>query len=150
MTRSLMPWRQRTPSSFGSLSRELEDMMERFFGDGVLSLPEAASFMPSANVAESNDQLEVTVDIPGMKPEDIDIQVDDGRLFVSGKREAEKEEKDKRYHRVERSYGEFRRVIPLACAVDRENVSANYKDGVLTIVLPKTAEVQSKKIIVST
>ncbi len=124
--------------------------MERFFGDGVLSLPEAASFMPSANVAESNDQLEVTVDIPGMKPEDIDIQVDDGRLFVSGKREAEKEEKDKRYHRVERSYGEFRRVIPLACAVDRENVSANYKDGVLTIVLPKTAEVQSKKIIVST
>jgi len=102
----------------------------------------------SMDVAETDSAVEVRLDLPGVKPDDIDIQVDGGVLTIRGERNEEASEEDKRrnYHRVERRYGSFARTLTLPCGVQEDEAAAEYKDGVLTVVLPKAAESQTKKI----
>ena len=85
-------------------------------------------------------------ELPEMQEKDIDIKVEDNNLIVSGERRMEKEVKEENYHRIERSYGSFHRSFTLPHAVDRENIKASYKDGVLKVVLPKKEEAKPKQI----
>jgi HSP20 family protein len=98
------------------------------------------------DVAETEKSLEIHMDLPGVTAKDIDIQVNGNLLTISGERKEEKEEKGKTFHRVERSYGSFSRTVTLPCDVNENEVAAEYKDGVLTIKLPKTEESKAHKI----
>jgi len=86
------------------------------------------------------------MDAPGVKPDDLDIRIAGNLLTISGKREEEKEEKDRTFHRLERSCGSFTRTVTLPCEVDKARVDAQYRDGILTVSMPKTVEVKALKI----
>ncbi len=101
---------------------------------------------PSLDLTESEGAVEVRVDLPGIKPEEIDVKVSDNLLTVSGTRKEEKEEKGKTYHHVERYQGTFSRTVALPCCVDEGKVDAQYKDGVLTVKMPKTEAAKCRKI----
>jgi HSP20 family protein len=152
MTRSLAPWRKERmlPRPFERLFEEIEYMMGRFWdgGNGGFLPATVESFYPTANLAETEGQFEVTLDLPGMKPDEIKVEMHQGNLLISGERKEEKEEKGKTYHRVERSYGEFRRTIALPAAVDEGKIDAKFCDGVLRVTLPKSEKVKPKQITV--
>jgi HSP20 family protein len=103
-------------------------------------------FVPEANVLETEKAVEVTLDLPGMKPEDVKLEVREGRLCVSGEKREEKEEKGETFHRIERRSGAFLRAIPLPGVVDDTKADAKFADGVLKVTLPKTAEAMPKAI----
>jgi HSP20 family protein len=107
------------------------------------------TFSPSFEVRETKDAFLFKADLPGMKEEDVDIEMHGNRLTISGKREAEHEEKDgDTVYAYERSYGSFCRAFTLPDNVDTENVSCDLKDGVLTLAVPKKAGPQPKKIAI--
>ncbi len=134
--------------------RELEtvnDRLNRFFGRGMLSdLPREAmalaDWAPAVDVAETPEAFVVKAELPEMKKEDIKVSVDGGQLRISGERAQEKEEKHKRYHRVERSYGSFSRSFGLPQNIDEAKLTAEYKDGVLTVNLPKSTPSKPKSL----
>jgi HSP20 family protein len=127
------------------LYREMDSLVHHFFGDeGRESTRQ--NFAPSVNVAETEAQYEVTADLPGINPEDVNVELHEGQVTISGKRETEKEETGKTFHRVERQYGEFRRTISLPVPVDEQKITASYKDGVLNVVLPKSEKVKPTRI----
>lgn len=129
--------------------RELEQMTQRLnrvFGTSLSALGnerETMSFpdwQPSVDVSENAEGYLIQAELPQVKKEDIKLTVDNGVLRLSGERRQEKEEKDKRFHRIERSYGSFMRSFTLPDGVDTEHVKADMKDGILTIQLLKTAQ----------
>jgi HSP20 family protein len=122
----------------------MESEMAKWFGEEPWE--GNGGFMPSVNVAELENEFEVKVDLPGLKPEEVQVEVKGNELWISGKREEEKEEKGKTFHRVERNYGEFRRILPLPSAVTAEQIEAKLESGVLIVHIPKTEEATPKKI----
>jgi HSP20 family protein len=123
----------------------MDHLLDRFGGTedgGTLS----QSFAPETNLAETERQFEITVDLPGVRAEDFNLEFNDGQLWITGERRQEKEEKGKTYHRVERSYGQFRRGISLGPDVDPEKIDATYRDGVLTVIVPKSPAACPRKI----
>jgi HSP20 family protein len=149
MPRTMVPWDVAGPPWFNDFRREMNRLMRDFLG-GEDGGEQSAWFTPRANVAETDSGYEVTLDLPGMKPEDFDIELKDRHLWITGERKCECEEKGKTYHRIERQSGRFRRVIPLSESVEAEKVSADYKDGVLHIKVPKSEAVRPKRIEVKT
>lgn len=145
MTQTLVPWDVRTPRVFDSFRRQMDQLLDQLFNveEGG---PTMAEFTPRANIAETPDHYEVTVDLPGMKPEDFDIELKDNDLWIIGERKEEHEEKGKTWHRIERSVGQFRRVLPLNSPVNPEGVEAEYKDGVLRLRIEKDKAAQPKRI----
>jgi HSP20 family protein len=127
----------------------MEDLVSRFWGDGEEAWP-TGRLIPSVDLSETPKALEVRVDLPGVKPKEIDIQVSGNLLTISGEKKEEKEEKGKTFHRIERYSGSFSRTMALPCAVNEDEVAAEYHDGVLTITLPKTEEAKTRKITVKT
>jgi HSP20 family protein len=126
MSRVLLPARQ-LASTFEELANEFESMFGRAIG--VPSMPEkneGGRFLPSLDISETPDAYQVTVDLPGVKPDDVRLEIQENQLMVSGKRESSSEKKDKNYHRVERSFGEFKRSILLPTAVNQEAIEATY------------------------
>jgi HSP20 family protein len=130
---------------FAALQEELGELTSRVFGETGELWPRGV-MTASVDVAETAGAVEVRMDLPGVKPDEIDIQMSDNFLTVSGTRKEEKEDKDKTYHRVERRQGTFARTIALPCCVSEDKVDAQYKDGVLKIVMPKTEEAKARKI----
>lgn len=103
------------------------------------------TFNPKINVIEEEDRTTVTAELPGIREEDIDITVKGEYLSIRGHKKEEKEEKEgKNYRYIERSYGEFERIVPLQTLVNADKIDASMKDGVLTLVLPKVVD-ESKK-----
>jgi HSP20 family protein len=98
------------------------------------------------DVTETKDTITVKAELPGVEQKDITVTLDDGVLTIKGEKEEKKEEKDTRYHRVERSYGAFARVMRLPAGVDGGKTAASFKDGVLTITLPKAPEAKGTPI----
>ena len=144
MLANLTPKKVRVPF-FAELERELPMLWERFL------TPEewtgfGHAFTPRTNIAETPEALEITLELPGLKPEEFHVEMRAGELWITGEKKEEKEEKGKTYHRVERRYGEFKRVIPLPANVNPEKVAAEYKEGVLRIAIPKTEEAKGKTI----
>ncbi len=148
LSRGLRPITSASP--FRMLSEEIDDLLSRFgesWDGGEWSIARRA---PSLDLSESDGTLEVTMDVPGMNADEIDIEVTGDTLSISGEHEEEKKEEGKRYHRVERRRGAFQRSVALPCSVNDAEVSAEYKDGVLTITLPKTEAARSHKVSIRT
>jgi HSP20 family protein len=126
--------------------RELEDMstrLNRFFGQMPIRTSEEeggffADWSPAVDVEETDKEYLIKADLPAVKKEDVKVGIEDGILTVQGERKQEKEEKDKRFHRLERSYGKFVRRMSVPIDVDPQKVAADFKDGVLNVHLPKT------------
>jgi HSP20 family protein len=125
---------------------EMEDLMERFWGGDGGWLTTTPSVLPTTDLVETENQFEVTVDLPGLKPEEVKVELKNGELWISGKREEEKEEKGKTYHRIERRHGEFRRVLLLPSTINEEKIDAKFENGVLKISVPKSEQVKTKHI----
>ena len=125
--------------------RSLHDEVDRLFDDFMRGMPglprlgetfEAAVY-PSLDVAETDKEIVVTAELPGIEEKDIYVTLADGTLTIKGEKKAEKEEKGKNYHRVERSYGSFSRAVAVPAEVAEDKVKANFAKGVLTVTLPK-------------
>lgn len=115
------------------------------------SMPRAqAGFTPTFEIKETADAYLFKADVPGVKEGDLQVTVSGNRLFISGTREAEKEEQTDAYHTYERVYGDFSRTFTLPAGADMNSVRADLTDGVLTVVLGKTREAETRKIAVQT
>lgn len=103
-------------------------------------------FVPRVDVSDSEKEVVVTADVPGVNPDKIEIEADEDSLTISGESEREEKEEKKSYYCLEREYGQFRRMISLPARIDPEKVKAKVKDGVLTITLPKTKESKRRQV----
>jgi len=142
------PWANRLPRPLAGLERDFENFMDHYFGGNASHAPAWTGFVPVANLAETNERYEVTVELPGVKPDEVHVELRNGDLWISGEKREEKGEKGTMFHRVERSFGEFRRVIPMPGDVEENMIDANCKEGVLRIVLPKSRTAKPKPIVV--
>ena len=125
----------------------------RLFEDAVtrlMSEPSAGRpWAPAVDILETEDSLALKADLPDVSTSDIDIRVENNTLTIRGHRQFEKDEKVKGYHRIERSYGEFVRSFALPSTVDAEKVAADYKNGVLTVTLPKKEAAKPRQVKVA-
>ncbi|MGE5836735.1 MAG: Hsp20/alpha crystallin family protein [Acidobacteriota bacterium] len=137
--------------------REFEDMstkLGRFFSQPYLRRTVDddggffADFAPAVDVQETDKEYLVKADLPDVKKEDVKVGIEDGVLTLEGERKQEKEEKNKKFHRVERAYGKFVRRLALPTEVDAQKVAAEFKDGVLNVRLPKAETVKPRAIAV--
>jgi len=139
--RALTPWTGMT-----SFRNEMDRLFERFLEPMWREAPVLGEWEPKVDVAETKDAITVKAEVPGVEPKDIAVSLTDSVLTIKGEKEEEKEEKDTRHHRVERSYGAFSRMMRLPAPVDSSKATASFKDGVLTITLPKTPEAKGTTI----
>jgi HSP20 family protein len=128
--------------TFGRLS-DLQDELDRLFESPL------TGWAPALDVREDKDNFIVRTELPGLKREDIEVSLQDDTLVISGERNEEKVEEGVEVHRQERYYGKFQRTLTLPEPVAADKVKADYKDGILTVTLPKTEEAKPKKIDVS-
>lgn len=151
----LIPWRKR--GEMMTIEKEMEDLWGRFFGtngDSTLAghLPSVFEdrFLPAMNVSETESDWRVTLELPGMSEEDIEVELMGRQLVVSGERKWKDEKKDKEFHRVESRFGSFRRMVTLPDMVrpDPDAVEARFEKGVLEIRVPKTEPTPVAKIAV--
>ena len=128
--------------------RELDRLFRGAFGPVAVGEEEASTrtWAPPVDIFENGDNLVLKAELPGMNPDDVEIRVEDNTLYLKGERKFEKEVKEQNYHRVERSYGTFTRTFSLPNSIDADKVAANYKDGVLTLTMPKKEEAKPKTI----
>ena len=131
-----------------TLQRDMNRVFDNFWRSfdqpfGSLTTPSDTG-MPRSDVVETDAAVEVSVELPGMEEKDIDVSLTDDALTIKGERKVEREDDKKGYYLSERSYGSFYRSIPVPPGVDTEKVEAAFKNGVLTVTLPKTEEAQAK------
>jgi HSP20 family protein len=126
---------------FGRLT-SLQNELDRLF-EGQ------AAWAPALDVQEDKDNFRVRVELPGLKREDIEVSLDDGAVVISGERKTETVGEGTEVHRQERYYGKFSRALTLPSAIAGNKVTAAYKDGILTVTLPKAEEAKPKTITVS-
>jgi HSP20 family protein len=132
---------------FLSLQREID----RLFNDFTRGFPTIADtgpakLMPSIDVTETDKEIEITAELPGLEEKDVQINLSDNLLTIRGEKKAEKEQKDKNYRIVERSYGSFERTLELPEGVNADAIKANISKGILKVTVPKPVPAQSKKI----
>jgi HSP20 family protein len=127
--------------------REFDRLFREAFspasGEGEVS---TRTWAPPVDIYENGDSLVLKAELPGINPDDVEIRVEDNTLYLKGERKFEKDVKEQNYHRVERSYGTFTRTFTLPNSIDSEKVNASYKDGVLTLTMPKKEEAKPKTI----
>ena len=144
---------RRETSPFTSLQREIDRLFDDFtrgFPDFSRGWPTAGSqdLMPAMDVIETDNEIQITAELPGLEEKDVQINVSDNVLTIRGEKKAEKEEKQKDYRMVERSYGSFYRALELPAGVDADKIKADISKGVLKVTVPKPAPAQVKKIAV--
>jgi len=150
--KSLIPWKKRDREMV-NLRKDFDDLLDRFFSEPVLSVPKLfseKSWYPTVDVSEGKNDIIVKAEIPGVDKEGIDISLDGKLLTIRGEKRHEKEESDEHYHRVESSFGFYKRTIELPADVDESKADAKYKNGVLKIKLKKAKETETKKIKITT
>lgn len=125
--------------------RLFEDAVSRMLSEPRTGRP----WSPAVDIVETQDALTLKADLPDVKLEDIDVRVENQTLTVSGKRRFEKDENVKGYHRIERSYGDFVRSFAIPQTVDTEKVAADYKNGVLTVSLPRKESAKPRQVRVA-
>lgn len=134
---------------------ELEAMsshLNRIFGRPALpgaaahDMLKMADWTPSVDISETDKEFLIKAEIPGVKKEDVKVTIESGMLTINGERKMEKEEKGKKFHRVERSYGSFVRSFRIPDGVDESKVKAEFKDGVMNVALPKSEKAKSKAL----
>ncbi len=137
--------RREDESPMLTIQNEMNRLFDQFFSDDFpfstrLVAKPTIDFLPRLDISETETEFKVSAELPGMEEKDIQIRLEKDTLVLSGEKKSESEEKDKTYHRVERSYGSFERVIPFDTQLDEDKVSAVFKNGVLTITLPKAGD----------
>ena len=152
--RGLTPWLSRRHGVLRSPSdnpmqdfyREMDRVFEGFFGDFGLAEngKQRLALVPSVDVAETDKAFEITADLPGVEEKDVEVTVSDGLLTMKGEKKTETEQTDKNYHRAERSYGAFTRSISLPAEIDEAKIAACFKNGVLTVTLPKKPDAKAR------
>lgn len=139
--RALTPW-----TGLTTLKREMDRLFDRFGELEFLELPFATEWSPTLDIAETRDALVVKAEIPGIDPKDVQVALQEQVLTIKGEKSAEKEEKEEHYYRKERAYGAFARSVRLPAPVDSGKVEATFKNGLLTVTLPKTAAAKGTAI----
>ena len=151
MSAALTPRNRIGTSLMGRFRQEVEDLFERFFdepfGDGARLAEQM--WAPNVDMAETDTELTVKADLPGVDPKEVNVWIQNGALVLQGERKFEETKKEKDYKRVERYFGSFYRSIPLPPAADVGKVTAEAANGVLTVHVPKRPEAQPKKITVA-
>ena len=130
--RALATWR-----GMETLRHEMDRLFDRFFEPRWDEFEAVGEWAPKLDFSETKDAYLVKAEVPGVEQKDISVQIQNQVLTLKGEKHKEKEEKDEKYHRVERSWGAFTRTLALPMGVETEKVSATFKDGLLTIKLPK-------------
>ncbi len=146
----ITPWRRKrqelVPSTWEmDFRREFDDLVHRFFGEEPARFF-GRDFSPSVDIVEKDNEVLITAEIPGIDQKDLEVDLTGGVLTIKGEKKDEREEKGENYHRVERSFGSFSRSFTLPCEVQEDKVESKYKDGVLSLTLPKQ-EASKKKTI---
>jgi HSP20 family protein len=149
--REHMPVRREERDPFRDFQRQMNRLFDDFFTDfpfaprgGERGLA-AAGFSPRVDVSETDKEVKVSAELPGMDEKDITVEMDDAAITIRGERKEEREDKGKNWYTKEQSYGVFHRIIPLPASVDGEKANAKFKKGVLTITVPKREEDQAKR-----
>jgi len=154
---SLIAWGDRKTtggevSVLNDLRREMNRVFDNFFREPISAVSESfgwgGEFAPSLDVSETDKDITVHAEIPGVDPKELDITVTGDRMTISGEKKETIEKSEKNYHHKEIRAGRFSRTIPLPASVDTQNVSAEHKNGVLTVRLKKTEAAATKKISV--
>ena len=148
----------RMDSPLSSFQQRMNDLFDDFFhgfplaSAGTMMDDRIGAFYPSIDVKEGDKDVVVKAELPGLEEKDIEVLLADDALTIKGEKKEEKEDKGKNYYHMERTYGSFHRVIPLPVEVDTRKVEATFKNGVLSVVLPKTEKAKSagKKISIKT
>jgi HSP20 family protein len=127
----------------------MDRVLERFFGEPSGAERPVGMWTPRTNVTEAKDSLTITAELPGLEAKDVDVAISGDMLTIKGEKKQEKEEKDEHHHVVERTYGAFSRMVRLPAPVAADKIKATFKNGVITVTLPKTEEAKPKAISVS-
>lgn len=140
----------RFPSLFDvsdDLTARANEVIRAAFGDGTTRL---VDWTPAINVSETDEEFTLTAELPGLTAKDVEIEFDNGVLTVRGEKQEEKEkqENNRKWYVWERRYGSFQRSIPFPSTVDEKRIKAEFKDGVLTVSLPKASEAKAKRRVV--
>ncbi|HEX6581725.1 MAG TPA: Hsp20/alpha crystallin family protein [Actinomycetota bacterium] len=122
--------------------RSVEDEFDRVAGRAF----SRDTWVPALDVRESQDRFDVTVDLPGLDPDDVNVTFEDGMLSITGKREFSAEDRGETWHRIERSFGTFARSMRLPQTADTERIEATFDKGVLTVSVPKTEQAKPRTI----
>ena len=123
-------------------SREIDRVFDAFFGQ----TDQARRWVPPMDLVEAEDHFVLKADLPGLAEGDVNLEVQDGTLTISGERKAEHEQREKGWYRIERSFGRFSRSLTLPDGVDPDRIEASFKHGVLEVRIPKPAERQPRRI----
>ena len=148
----LIRWNRPTLPTWGGFGRltDLRDEIDRLFEAPLTELARQSQLLsgwtPALDLYEDKDNFTVKFELPGMKREDIEVSLHEGSLSISGERKHEAKHTDAEVYRSERFFGRFQRTVTLPAPVAPEKVKAQYKDGILTVVLPKTEEAKPKHI----
>jgi len=162
MVKNLIPWKKKAhevevlkphaDDPTYDLTRSMSDMVEHFFrrfdedfGGPLFRREFGMARLPQVDLAETDREVTVTADLPGLEEKDIQVSLEDDVLILRGERRHELEEKKKHYHRVERTYGSFHRAIALPEGIDRDNVKATFKKGVLHVTIGKRPDAKPSR-----
>lgn len=145
---ALLPKKKDFDKPVTSLQREMNRLFDDFFNRDfdVESFSGMGEWRPAVDISETDDAVIVKAELPGLDPKDVEVSLSGDVLTIKGEKKEEKEEKTKSFHRVERSYGSFVRSVRLPTAVVTDKVEANFKNGVLSIDLPKAEEAKNKSL----
>jgi HSP20 family protein len=140
-------WNENTPNTPIRMSDWIDDIFEEALNRPRMT---TSGFVPELNVFETDTEFEVSVALPGMNKDDVEISYNAGVLTISGERKLEKTEDGRKYHRIESRFGKFSRSLPLpGDVVNQEKITAKYENGVLNVTVPKVKEKAAKKIKIS-
>jgi len=129
-----------------SLQSEMNRVFDAFFGSSPGNGGRARRWVPAMDLIEKDDHLVLRADLPGIDPDEVEIEVKDGVLTVSGERKAEHEDKAEGYYRVERAYGSFARTLSLPDGIDADRIAADFDNGVLEVKIPKPEERKAHRV----
>jgi len=159
---SIIPWKSKSRESRGDewpdtplakFRDEMDRLFDRFLGEPwgaspFESLPARFGFGPRIDLAETENDISLKAELPGVDPKDLDIRVEGSLLTIRGEKKQETQEKRKDYHYVERQYGSFHRTVQLPSTVDPDKVDAVFKDGVLSVTIAKRPDAKAKRVTV--
>lgn len=145
-------WRRPVSTLHDALVQQVEGLAPRWLGRHLQRSDDLwPGFFfyhegPAVDVADEGNAIRVSAELPGLDKKDFELEVDEDRVILRGEKKETHEEKERDYYYSERRYGSFARTIPLPCTIDKDKATAEYKNGVLTVHLPKTEKAKTKKV----
>lgn len=136
---------KREEHPLAALRRDMDGLLQRFFGDFDLPKWPEFPFSPKIDVSETNSAVKVTAELPGIEEKQLDVSLAGDTVTIRGEKKEEKETKEKQFYRMERSYGSFQRTIALPAEIDPDKAKAAFKKGVLTLELPKSGKPRKER-----